>query len=262
MNKVVLGAVLGVVALAAYATSQQGAVAPKAAMEKVAEKTTEMATDVKAETTAVISEGVEKATDAVSESDSAVANATTPLAVNALLQQQPYDRVLGNAKAPVTIVEYSSLSCPHCADFHEKTMPVIEKNYVETGKVRFMARPFALNESALRGSQLTMCVPAEKYYTFMNVLFSMQQKWAMTLDYKDNLKRIAKVGGISDAEFDACMADKKVEEQIVQIRKDASETLTIEATPTFFVNGEKVQGDVSAAELSEIIDKKLKAASN
>jgi protein-disulfide isomerase len=131
---------------------------------------------------------------------------------------------------------------------------------VETGQVRFLVRPFALNEAALRGAQLTMCVPPEKYHTFLKVLFSMQQKWAMTLDYKDNLKGIARVGGMSDAEFDTCVANEKLEEQILTIRKEATETLKIEATPTFFINGEKVQGDVSVAALSAVIDKQLKAA--
>jgi protein-disulfide isomerase len=157
------------------------------------------------------------------------APAANPFAASALLKQQPFDRVLGNEKAPVTIVEYSSLSCPHCADFHTKTLPEIEKKYVESGQVRFLVRPFALNEPALMGSMLTYCVPKDKYYSFIKVLFSMQSKWAMTLDYKDNLKRIARVGGVSDAEYDACMANQKQQEVILAIRKTgdvALETFT------------------------------------
>jgi protein-disulfide isomerase len=245
MNKVVAGAALVVVAVAAYTASQRtGVVAPKTVMEQAVEAPQKAATETPAQT---------------AEATADAPTPTAPLAANALLQQQPYDRVLGNAAAPVTIVEYSSLSCPHCADFHEKTLPEIKQNYVDTGKVRFLVRPFALNESALRGSQLTFCVPNEKYHAFLEVLFSMQQKWAMTLDYKDNLKRIAQVGGVSDAQFEACVADTKLEEQILNIRKEATENLDIKATPTFFINGEKVQGDTSVAALSEIIDAKLKA---
>ena len=85
-----------------------------------------------------------------------------PVAAKALLSKQPYDRVLGNDSAPVTIVEYSSLSCPHCAEFHEKTMPELEKKYIDSGQVRFLVRPFPLNEPALMGSMLTYCVPKDK----------------------------------------------------------------------------------------------------
>ena len=180
-----------------------------------------------------------------------------PLASFAMLEKQESDRVLGNENAPVTIVEYSSLSCPHCAQFHTDTLPEIEKKYVDTGKVRFLVRPFPLNESALRGAMLTMCVPKDKYYSFLKVLFSMQSKWALSLDYRESLKRIALVGGVSEKQFETCMSDKSLEDSLIKHRADATETLKIDATPTFFVNGEKLKGDVSVKEFSEVIDKHL-----
>ncbi len=209
--------------------------------------------------TAVLAANSAPAAEATATTDAAKAAITPadPVASAALLKQQPYDRVLGNERAPVTIVEYSSLSCPHCADFHEKTLPEIQKKYVDAGQVRFLVRPFPLNEPALMGAQLTYCVPKDKYYSFVKVLFSMQQKWAMTLDYKDNLKRIARVGGLSDAEYDTCMSNKKQQEDILAVRKTATDTLKIEATPTFFINGEKVQGDVPLEAITKVIDKQL-----
>ncbi len=182
---------------------------------------------------------------------------TTQAAVAGILDQQPYDRVLGHDDAPVTMVEYSSLSCPHCAQFHNEIFPELKEKYIDSGKLRLLARNYPINEPALRGSMLTMCVPDDKYYPFLKVLFSMQKKWAMSVDFMDSLKQIAKVGGVSEVEFDACMENEGVEKKVLEIKRDATEQLDIEATPTFYINGEKVQGARSLEDFSKVIDAKL-----
>lgn len=174
-----------------------------------------------------------------------------------LLTVQPYDRILGNENALVTIIEYSSLSCPHCATFHNDVFPVLNEKYIEQGKVRLIARNFPTNEPALRASMLTMCVDEARYYPFLKVLFRMQPKWAMSMDFKESLKTLAKVGGVSEEAFEACLADESVEQQVLDIRRSGGDALAIEATPTFFINGEKLQGAGTVERFEEIIDKHL-----
>ncbi|TAE33733.1 MAG: DsbA family protein [Alphaproteobacteria bacterium] len=173
-----------------------------------------------------------------------------------ILDVQPEDRVLGDEKAPVTIIEYASLSCSHCADFHTDIFPKVDEQYIQAGKVRFIMRSFPTNPPALTGSKLLMCVPEEQYYTFAKVLFSTQSKWAMTLDHEANLKKIALVGGVSEADFDKCMKDKALEERVLNVRRDA-ESLKIESTPTFYINGQSTRGVESFEKFSKQIDEAL-----
>ncbi len=174
-----------------------------------------------------------------------------------ILNVQPYDRILGDENAPVTMVEYASLSCPHCASFHNDTLPALKEKYVDSGKMRILMRNFPTNEPALRGSMLSLCVERDKYHTFLKVLYRMQQKWAMSLDFKESLKTIARVGGVSGEEFDACMANEAIEKEALEIRRTAGDNLDIQATPTMFVNGEKFKGNGSVESFSELIDKHL-----
>lgn len=174
-----------------------------------------------------------------------------------ILDVQPYDRILGDENAPITIVEYASLSCPHCASFHNDVLPELTEKYIDTGKARLLARNFPTNEPALRGSMLTMCVDEDQYYTFQKVLYRMQKKWAFALDFKESLKTISRVGGVSDDDFDTCMANEDIEKQALEIRRTAGENLDIQATPTFYINGEKLQGSGTIEGFSELIDKHL-----
>jgi protein-disulfide isomerase len=180
-----------------------------------------------------------------------------------LLQQQPYDIVLGNQAAPVTIIEYFSLSCPHCADFQKNIFPAINEKYVETGKVIFLARPYAVDEPSLLGSRLLQCVPKNKYYPFIKVLLAMQEKWVLSVTVnmvKEKLLTIANVGGFSKEEFDACFAQKTNEETVLSIRKAAEEELKVDVIPIFFINGVEVRGAGKAEDLIKVIDEQLENA--
>lgn len=150
------------------------------------------------------------------------------------------DHALGNPEAKVTIIEYASLSCPHCASFHKETFPALKERYIDKGKVFFIFRHFPFNEPALRGAMLTECA-GDKYFTFLKVLFNSQDKWAFSGDTIENLRTIANVGGIGAEKFDKCMADKKTEDRIVAGVSAASKELGVSSTPTIFINGEKIE---------------------
>lgn len=167
----------------------------------------------------------------------------------ALLTPKPNDIIIGDNNAIVTMVEYSSLSCPHCANFHETILPTLEKEFITTGKAKLVVRYFPLNEPALKASQVVECAGKTglKRESFIKVLFDMQQQWAMSESFLKDLKQIALVGGMDSATFDSCVADKDSETQILAARQEAGTKLNIEATPTFFINGMKYEGEYSVA---------------
>lgn len=156
----------------------------------------------------------------------------------------PGDKVLGQREAKVTLIEYASLSCPHCKEFHTDILPTIKKEFIDTGKVRLIFRDFPLNASALAASQISQCIGKTgdyKYYEALKTLFAKQASWAFSKDYKQRLADITKELGLDQAAFDACLGNKDLETQILQGTKDASDQLKIDATPSFLVNGEKAQ---------------------
>lgn len=149
------------------------------------------------------------------------------------------EAIIGSANAPVTIVEYSSLTCPHCAHFNTDVLPKIKASLLDTGKAKLVQRDFPLNEPALKGAMLIKCAGKERATAFVEVLFATQRNWAFEDDFLENLKQIASVGGMSEERFDVCMADKAIEEAVLQERKLAADVLKVESTPTFFVNGKR-----------------------
>jgi protein-disulfide isomerase len=176
-----------------------------------------------------------------------------------LLEITGSDKVLGNPDAPVTIVEYASLSCTHCAHFHNDILPKVKEAFIDTGKAKLVMRNFPLNEPALRGAMLANCVAPEQYYTFLKVLFQMQDKWAFSESFKDNLSQIAGVGGVSPEQFGKCMSDMSLEKQALTTRKDAEEGLKIASTPTFFINGTRLEGAQPFDEFSKAVNAALAA---
>lgn len=163
----------------------------------------------------------------------------------------------GKEGAPVTLIEFASLSCPHCADFHNDILPELEKKYVEAGKLRVIFRDFPLNEPALRASMLAQCAEDERYFKYLKVLFKSQKRWAFDEDFLGLLKNIAKLGGMTDEAFDQCMADKSLEEKILAARLESAKQMKVQSTPTIFINGVKYQGKHSVEAISGMIDKVL-----
>src|ERR1700734_1525356 len=151
------------------------------------------------------------------------------------------DVVLGSDKAPVTIIEYASMTCPHCAHFSENTFPELKKRYIDTGKVRFIFREFPLDALAAAGFMLARCAGKDKFLPIIETLFAKQQDWVVQQPIEP-LKAIAKQFGFTEESFNQCLANQKVLDNIQAVRDRASEKLGVNSTPPFFVNGQKLVG--------------------
>jgi len=167
------------------------------------------------------------------------------------------DVVLGSDKAPVTIVEYASMTCPHCAHFSETTFPELQKRYIDTGKVRFIFREFPLDALAAAGFMLARCGGKEKFMPIVETLFAKQHEWMVEKPIEP-LREIAKQFGFTHQSFDECLANQKVLDGIQNVRDRAAEKLGVNSTPTFFINGKKFNGDQSIEAMTKEIDPYLK----
>ena len=154
------------------------------------------------------------------------------------------DVVLGSEKAPVTIIEYASMTCPHCAHFSTTTFPELQKRYIDTGKVRFIFREFPLDALAAAGFMLARCAGKDKFMPVVETLFAKQPDW-MVQKPIEPLRAIAKQFGFTEQSFDQCLANQKVLDNIQTVRDRAATKLGVNSTPTFFVNGKKLTGDQS-----------------
>ncbi len=206
-------------------------------------------------------ESPEKPTEKLSEPADAKGNVKLEPALDSkLLSDAPLatDFVMGDKNAPVTLIEYASLSCPHCAHFHSDVLPGLDKAYISKGKLRYILRQFPLNEPAFAGAMLVTCVGeeggADRYYTFSRVLFDGQKKWAFDADFKASLKTFAEVGGVSGEAFEACLTDSKREKMLLEARKEAGESLKIDSTPYLFLNGHPHKGGKTLQEMKQEID--------
>jgi protein-disulfide isomerase len=171
------------------------------------------------------------------------------------LKPTPEDHVLGKADAPITIVEYASLTCPHCAHFQEATMPQVKKDWIDTGKAKLVFRHFPFDRAALAAAEITECGGKEKFFSFLDVLFRQQETWTKG-DPTANLIRLAKLGGLGEDRVQACLKDEKLANKIVAGRLQAEKELGVNSTPTFFINGKKIIG----AEPYETFNQALQAA--
>ena len=152
------------------------------------------------------------------------------------------DRVLGNADAEVTIVEYASMTCPHCAHFHEAVLPGLKENWIDTGKARLVFRHFPLDGLALRASALSECMEGIRFFGFLDILFATQKQWATADDPLAALQGFAKQAGMDEATSEACLQDDALLTKVLEERKVGSDDYGVDSTPSFFVNGEKMQG--------------------
>jgi protein-disulfide isomerase len=168
------------------------------------------------------------------------------------------EQILGNANAPVTIIEYASMTCPHCAHFHETVYPELKKQYIDTGKVRFIFREFPLDPLAAAGFMLARCGGPDKYFPIIETLFAQQKEWVVQKPLEPLLS-IARQAGFTKETFDACLANQQVLDGIEQVRSKAVSKFQVNSTPTFFVNGKKLSGAPSLEELSKQIESYLKS---
>jgi protein-disulfide isomerase len=167
------------------------------------------------------------------------------------------DMALGPANAPVTITEYASMTCPHCAAFNAEVFPKIKSTYIDTGKIRYVFREFPLDIKAAAGSMLARCIAkgdSGKYFAVVDMLFRQQSDWVMK-NTTETLTRIGKQAGLSEKAVEDCLKDQALLDKIAADQKYAAEVLKVNSTPTFFINGEVIKGEASFDEF----DKKIKS---
>ena len=197
------------------------------------------------------------ATPAAATDAPATAPAQTA-AASAMPEVAADEMFLGQADAPVTIIEYFSLGCPHCKTFHETILPQLKADYIDTGKARIVFRDFPLDSVALAAAQLTRCVPPMAYFAMVDTLFQQQNAWHVQ-EGVPVLANIAKGTGMDQAGFDACIANAALREKIVAGTQSGADAFKIDSTPTFVINGTKLTGVGDYAPFKEAVEAALAA---
>lgn len=169
------------------------------------------------------------------------------------------ENIMGNADAPVTIIEYSSMTCPHCAVFHKETLPGLKAKYIDTGKVRYVLREYPIGATATSAFMLGRCLPKqEAYFQFIDMLYARQNEWATAEDRVGALRDLSKQTGFTDESFQACLDNNTLKAQILAVKNKGAEELRVLSTPTFFVNGTRVEGAQPLSEFEKLIDPLIK----
>lgn len=175
------------------------------------------------------------------------------------------EMALGEANAPVTIVEYMSTTCPHCAAFHNNTFDAIKTKYVDSGKVRFVMREFPFDPRAAAAFMLARCQPgnpaelteAAQYFPMISMLMKQQETWAGAQDGREALLQMSKLAGFTQESFQACLTNQKLLDDVNAVRERGAKEFGVAATPTFLVNGKRYSGDMSVDSMSALIDSLL-----
>ena len=169
------------------------------------------------------------------------------------------DRILGDPNAPITMIEYSSLTCSHCRKFHAEILPKIKKNYIDTGKVKLIYRDFPFDQLGLLATVMARCAPPKRYFGFIDVLFQKQADWSRSQDPFGELSRIGKLGGLNPSDFDACLKNQELIDGLVEKRLEGQKKFDVNATPTFIIDGDhKIVGSQPYEEFEKVFSKKAK----
>ncbi|WP_321397648.1 DsbA family protein [Emcibacter sp.] len=189
-----------------------------------------------------------------------------------------YDIVLGDADAPVEVIEYASTTCPHCAHFSNEVWPDLEKKYVETGKVRYIFRHFMLNAIDMDASIISRCAAEKRYYPLLSLIFKKQNSWYQPKKYRelvdqygqetgfkmfssqtrDEVIKVARMAGVSQADADRCLADTAIRDYLINSYKEGIEKYEVNSTPTFIINGVKHEGGYNFEDFDKAISDALK----
>jgi len=167
------------------------------------------------------------------------------------------DMVLGAPSAPITMIEYSSFTCPHCASFHIETLPDIKKNFIAPGKVRLVYRHFPFDQPALMAAALAECAGRDRFFNFVDVLFGSQDSWTKAADPLAALTNIGRLGGLKADAIEACFNDRELLDRILSSRVEGAKEFGINSTPTFIVNGEKLVGALPYEQFEEVFERLL-----
>jgi len=172
---------------------------------------------------------------------------------SAQLEEMLAERPLGSTTAPVTLIEYSSLTCPHCASFHIQTLPAIRANYVDTGKARFIHRDFPLDSTAQDAALLAHCA-GTRYHEALDLLYQRQSSWTSSSDFRGGMKQALSPLGMPSTQMDSCLASNDLKNGILRIRQEGQSQHGISSTPTFLINGQKIVGAVPYGTFAAAID--------
>ncbi len=176
------------------------------------------------------------------------------------MSEKPFHEFeLGNPKAKVTVIEYASLTCPHCAHFQAETYPQLKKAYIDTGKIRFLYRDFPLDGIAMAGAVVARCVDPKKGHKLVEILFEKQRDW-VSHPPLDGLHTYGKEAGLADGEVDKCLENKELLKTLREEQERSEQKYNIQATPSLYINDEELAGDVPFDELAPVIEKHLKLA--
>jgi len=173
------------------------------------------------------------------------------------VEKMTAERSLGNQNAKVTVIEYSSLTCPHCAAFHTGPWPAIKKEYIDTGKIKFIFRDFPLDRVALAASMIARCAPAERYFGIISLMFETQDAWRGAANPQAALGSIGQLAGMSAETLQVCVQNRAVFEAVMKQRNDGDQKFKIESTPTILVNGQKIGGSLDIGRFREVVDQAL-----
>jgi protein-disulfide isomerase len=170
----------------------------------------------------------------------------------------PEDHVLGKDDAPLTIIEYASPTCSHCAEFDRDTLPQIKQGWVDTGKAKLVFRIFPLNRIDVRVAMVASCIPPDRYFGFIHELYQSQDTWARGSDPVQAVANFGRLAGAGDAKIKSCLADSALENGVVSEAYAAQKNYGVESTPTFFINGNKM--NPNGAQPYDVFDQALTAA--
>ena len=166
------------------------------------------------------------------------------------------DYALGPSDAKVVVVEYASLTCPHCADFHKNVLPGLKKEFIDTGRIRYVYRDFPLDHVALGAAAIARCAGRPNFFGFIETFYATQDRWARASDPMDALEKLARLGGMSKEKFDSCLGDTAIGDEILKRRLEAAQEFQVTGTPTLFVNGRRY-GAMSLGEFETLLNRLL-----
>ena len=175
----------------------------------------------------------------------------------ALMDVLPTDHVLGNPKAPVTIIEYASLTCSHCAHFHTQILPELKKKWIDTGKVKLIYRDYPLDQVAVKAAQIAECAGKDKYFGVLDIIFRGQPTWATGTDPVAELAKPLRIAGLGENEIKACLANDAMMNAVLNDYR-SGETLGVNSTPTLFIGGKLYRGSRSVEDLDAELGKLVK----
>lgn len=166
----------------------------------------------------------------------------------------PYERIIGNKDSKIQVIEYASLSCPHCANFHKHVFPEIKKAFIDTNKIGFTFRDFPFDQRAYKAAILTRCIDKKQYFPFLKTILTTQDDWLMSLRWEEKLRNVAFSAGMTKTAYQTCIDNKDIAQYVLNSRIEGAQRYHVEATPSFVINGKLHRGEMDFETFSKIIN--------